>query len=249
MNIKILVIFLILSSLCFSCDDDSPLEPTPPAQDTPKSTTPKSIPLATGASWEYSVYYFNRIRNVYLSDEKEYGRLEFEVIQELNVNGVKEFEIGLRFALDSLNYWFFSYNSEGRDTTYTRYNPLDTTFYRTIVFANDTIWYKSDDSLYVMIPDSSSKGSALNLELFNAGGRYESGFFNWSVIHNSGSATQRNYRREGHIPWGSEIITAIVRPADGGIFRLEWSARTGHNFGYDRQLKYTLTKYTSGKSD
>lgn len=253
MNFKIAIACLIFSALCLSCDEGTPLESRPPLQ---SITTPRLIPLAVGASWEYIMYFCYESRGSSYgpcTTIKEYGKLAFEVIQESVAAGFGEYRLWINFKLDSL-YTDHSqecgYYLRPGDTTFTRYNLLDTTYSRTIVYSSDTLWYKAADSLFLLMPDSAVAGSMMNLEIFNAAGRYEESFY-WLPSYHSSLNEQHMYKgewhasRDGH-PVNNEHLLAIVRPVDGGLYSLVWSTSPSHPFirRNNFQLQYTLRSYT-----
>jgi len=225
-----------------ACGKDSPLQPEP---EPPK--TPDIIPLAEGSSWEYSVHYHHYETSQPLGFQAttdEYGQLQFNVIKESLSGDTMEYELKIRFRIDSLhfNYSLTYPGSYDRDTVYTQYKVADSTYYYTIGFANDTLWYKSSDSLYLFMPDSIFNCITMNLELF-ATGRYRD-YFRWNPTFCPTTTIQESYEREWNLE--SYEIIAKVKPSDGGIDNLNWHLQIGYNSGHIRDLLFRLIKYTPG---
>ncbi len=216
--------------------------------------TPRLIPLASGASWEYSLIYSYSSQGTSAGpcvSQHENGRLRLYVVKEEIYNGGREYELKVELMIDSLHYAYsyecYSGAHFSGDTVYTEYNAIDTTFYRTIVFCNDTLWYKNVDSLHLFLTDSIAAGSLLNATLFNAA-RYDICDRQLPYIAGSSLPHQLVYKGEYSLGWGYQMITAIVRPSDGGLYSLQSYAREGDISHYSKELKYYLLSYTPGQA-
>ncbi len=250
--------FLFLSILCLTCNNHDPIQPTniitpvDSAGPAPEALhIPTLFPLASGAVWQYSLQYSYSSQSTSAGPcraTKEFGKLGIEVSKETVKNGGREYELKVNLKIDSL-YFAYSYGCgmsffKG-DTAYTRFNALDTTYYRTIVFVNDTLFYKEAGSLSVMMPDSGVTGCTLNPALLDAG-RYN--VCNRSLSYMAGSSlpNQLVYKVEYPLPWGVQLMTAFVRPEDGGIITLQSFAREGDISHYIEEIQYSLIQYTPG---
>jgi hypothetical protein len=246
----LLVLFLLLNGC-----GDSPTGPVadidsenPTTIESPNLAQGNLFPLEEGANWEYSLYYLHDSQGSSTAPcliDKEYGHLNLEVTREKDTGNSKIFEIQLNFVIDSTYHQTIcdTYcDANLRDTTFTNYNVLDTAFTRTLELANDTIWFRSDDSLIYMMPNTGIEGSTVYLDFFYFD-RFETFSRNLSFAGYSESKNAVKYYYDICID-GLWKLDAEFLPESGGLSSFSLFRNRGDLSHINILLEYQLLEYS-----